>query len=41
MTKAEFNSLIAEGETVHLECTVQDVLDKVEEFKAQGCKSFE
>ena len=24
-----------------LDCTVQDILDKVEEFKAQGCKLFE
>lgn len=23
-----------------LDCTVQDILDKVEEFKSQGCKLF-
>ena len=25
----------------YLECTVQELLDKIEEFKAEGCKLFE
>ena len=25
----------------YLGCTVQDILDKIEEFKEQGCKLFE
>ena len=24
----------------YLDCSVQDILDKIEEFKAQGCKLF-
>ena len=24
----------------YLDCTTQDILDKIEEFKAQGCKLF-
>lgn len=24
----------------YLECTVEDLLDKIEEFKAEGCKLF-
>ncbi len=24
----------------HLECTVDDLLDKIEEFKEEGCKLF-
>ena len=25
----------------YLECTVEELLDKIEEFKAEGCKLFE
>ncbi len=25
----------------YLECTVQDIIDKIEQFKEEGCKLFE